>query len=202
MSDLEPVRRSKITGKDEVFDADVISEKGFNKLFVKATSAPDSLGNLFFEHVEDNGNPEMAVNGNSPKEYTIAPHAAYDRVVKGLAFHCLDGGMKLENFLGKNSAISNGILIEIKSEDQIFQFPLIKTTQEFDAHFAWGEGRSFDLVFGSGGDSLVTRYGQDSPFIIKAQGTYVIDDYIKVTIQDNLSTINSIRMLAFGSLDI
>lgn len=205
MADIEEQKQSetvRIVGRDESFAADVIQEDGENKLLVKSSNVPQPIGNLFFEYAADSSNIDMNVNGSgTPVEFFILAHPTLDKVVESLVFEALDGGIKIDTFLGQNSELANGILIEVKSSDEVFVFRPITKTQEFDSLFSFGSGRSFELIFASGNDSLVARFGSATPFVLKPVGTYATDDYIKVTIQDNISNINRLRFLAVGQLD-
>lgn len=193
----------KLLGRDGNFTADVFEEDGVAKLQVKATSVPDAIGNLFFEHAKNNGSPEMNVNGNGqPVDFVINSDSAADVIVESLAFEAFASNIRVDKFLSINSELSTGIILEIKSNDTTFQFLPITTTQEFDSHFAFGSGRSFQLIFASGSDSMVSRFGPTNPFIIKKTGTFTTDDYIKVTINDNISQISKLNFLAFGSRDL
>lgn len=159
---------------------------------------------LFFEHatVEGGTSIDMNVNGSlaNPEVFTIPAQATESLVVQHLNFEIFDGGIKMDNFLGQNSELNNGILIEVKSQDEVFTFKPIVNTQEFDSHFAFGSGRSFELIIASGTDSLVARFGLNTPLVIKPQGTYATDDYIKVFIRDNLNSVDKIQFLAEGSV--
>ena len=204
MADLSQNNSSQIigiTGGDEQFVADVIEENGAFKLLVKATSVPVSLGDLFFEYAEKAGSNDLNVNGaGTTQEFTIDAHPTQDRIVGSLVFEAFDSGIKIDKFLSLNSSLNNGVLVEIKSEDVVFTFEPIRNTQEFDSLFSFGSGRSYELISASGNDSLVARFGDEIPFIIKSVGTYPTDDYIKVLIQDNLNSINRLRFLAAGKL--
>jgi len=196
------VQTVKITGHDELHNADVVLEDGARKLVVKSTIVPEAVGNLFFKHSFNGTSEDMDVDGSTTTVvFTVEAETNYDLLVYGLAFHSFASGIKIDKFLSLNSELTNGVLVEIKSSNQIFQFLPIKTTQDFDAHFTWGSGRSFELIFASGNDSLVARYGPSSPFVIKKKGTYGAgnDDYIKIHIQDNLSAIARLRFLAVGN---
>lgn len=205
MADLEDLKQSeatRIVGRDENFAADVIQEDGENKLLVKSTNVPQPIGNLFFDYAQNGSNIDMNVNGSgSSIVYEVPPHPTDDKVVSSLVFQAFDGGIKIDKFLGQNVELTNGILIEVKSEDQVFTFRPIKNTQDFDSLFSFGSGRSFELLFASGNDSMVARFGSDVPFILKPTGTFTTDDYIRVTIQDNISNISRLRFLAVGQLD-
>lgn len=195
-----PVR---IAGRTEEFVADVIEEDGISKLMVKSTIFPQILGDRFTLYAENLSSIDMNVNGSStPVEFIINPVAAGDLVVSSLVFQAFAVGIKIDKFLSLNQELSVGVLVEVKSEDFIFQFKPIKNTIEFDSLFAYGSGRSFDLTFASGQDAVVSRFGPTFPFLLKKIGTYATDDYVKVIIQDNISSINRFRFLAEGSIDL
>jgi hypothetical protein len=194
---------TKITGGDEQFVADVIEEDGLKKLLTKSSVVPIILGNRFTRFALDGGSDQMNVNGSgTPVEFFINADPSGDLVVNSLIFEAFDSGIRTDRFLGLNSGLTNGVVVEVKSQDTVFQFAPINFTIEFDSVFANGSGRSFEIIIASGNDSLVARFGPSSPFIIAQQGTYGTDDYIKVIIQDNLSAIASLRFIAEGSLDI
>lgn len=206
MADINETQQTeiiRITGRDESFPVDSIQEDGVNKLWTKSTIVPEAIGNLYFQHAENNGSQDMAVNGSgSPVEFIVPADPNYDLLIEGLLFEAFASGIKIDKFLSLNTSLTNGLLIEVKSEDTIFQFLSIATTQEFDSHFSWGDGRSFELIFASGNDSMVARYGVSTPFLIKQQGSYATDDYIKVIVRDNLSQINYLKFLVAGKKDI
>ena len=207
MADLpsnEASSPSRIVGSDELYAVDVFREDGINKLMVKSTIFPQILGDRFTIYAEENGGSnEMDVNGsNTSVDFIINATALGDLVVSSLVFQAFDGGIKIDKFLGLNSFLSNGVLIEVKSEDVVFRFLPITNTIEFDSLFAFGSGRSFELISASGNDSMVSRFGPELPFLIKTPGTYATDDYIKVIVQDDLRSVARLRFLAEGSVDL
>ena len=200
LTEKEASGATKIVGGDEAFEADVFQDKdGFNKLFVKSSVVSVPLGNLFFLKALLAGSPRLNVNGSNPKEFLINAEVGFSLFVDSLLFSGLDGGIRVDKFLGKGSILNNGVIVEVKSEDTLFQFLPIKITQQFDSHFAFGPGRSFELISASGDDSVVSRFGPRSPFLLAPVGTYATDDYIKVIIQDNLSSVSNLEFLAKGS---
>lgn len=206
MADLpsnEASSPNRIVGQDELYATDVIREDGINKLMVKSTIFPQILGDRFTLYAENLSSIDMNVNGSStPVEFIINPIAAADLVVSSLVFQAFDGGIKIDKFLSLNQELTAGVLVEVKSEDFIFQFKPIRNTIEFDSLFAYGSGRSFDLTFASGQDAIVSRFGPTFPFLLKKTGTYATDDYVKVIIQDNLNSVSRFRFLAEGSIDL
>jgi hypothetical protein len=193
----------QIVGGDEQYSADVVLEKGFKKLYVKATSAPQVLGNLSFTPAKNGINDNMAVNGAVTQvEFIIPPFADADYVINSLTIECFAGNVRMDRFLDLNTELTNGLLIEVRSEGTIFQFLPLKRTGEMDSLFSVGDGGDFNIVASSSGTFISAKFGPASPFIIKKQGTYPTDDYIKFIVRDNLSSIQRIRAISFGAKDI
>ena len=163
-----------------------------------------SLSDLYIQEVTDDGTPtgstDLRVAGATvlnPSTFFIATVIEKDLFVEELIFDAQGNGIKFGNFLSQNSALDDPILIEIKSDDTITQFPPIYTTEDFKNVWAAlsGTGANFQLDVQAGSDEMVAILKFDNPFIIRATGTFSIDDYVKVTIQDN--TAQSVARLKF-----
>jgi hypothetical protein len=206
LADLDFLERSspvQITGGDELISADVVFEKGFNKLYVKATAAPQVLGNLVFITAKNGINESLSVNGAvTPVDFTIPALIDADYIVTSITLECFAGNVRMDRFLDLNSELANGLLIEVQSEGVVFQFLPIKRTGELDSLFSVGEASDFNIVAASSGTFVSAKFGPSSPFIIKKQGTYPTDDYIKFIVRDNLSAISRIRAISFGAKDL
>jgi hypothetical protein len=193
----------QIVGGDEAHAADVVLEKGFRKLYVKATAAPQILGNLAFISAKNGINETMSVNGAVTNVvFTIPAFADADYIINSLTIECFAGNVRMDRFLDLNSELTNGILIEVRSENTVFQFLPIKRTGELDSLFSVGDGGDFNVIAASSGTFVSAKFGPASPFILKKQGTYGTDDYIKFIIRDNLSSIQRIRAISFGAKDL
>jgi hypothetical protein len=208
LADISESKQSEVirlTGGGEQFVADVIQEKGINKLWVKATVAPQILGNLLFEYVKNGGSDTMKVNGSlaTPVVFEYKNLTSDDLLVNSLQIEGECGSPSAAGFLG-GSALTNGLLIEIKSEDSIFQFLPIKKNYEFDSLFAKGVGANFLIYQGTGADYVGAKFGPDSPFYIRKTGTFASDDYVRVYVRDNLSgsAVTSLKLLVFGAYDV
>lgn len=206
MADLSFKQASQpvqIVGGDETFSADVVRENNFNKLYVKATAAPQILGNLSFVTAKNGINESLSVNGSvAPVEFTIPAFADVDYIITSLTIECFAGNVRMDRFLDLNSELTNGLIIEVRSEDSVFQFLPIKRTGELDSLFSLGDGGDFNIVASSSGTFVSAKFGPASPFILRKQGTYPTDDYIKFIVRDNLSSIQRIRGISFGAKDI
>lgn len=142
---------------------------------------------------------DLNVNGeNTPVVFTFPMDTLNDIFINEIKFYGRDNGIQFQNFLGQNSALTNGILVEIKTNNNIIQLPPIRTTDDFDDVFSFG-GSNFDVYFASGDDKFTARF-LASAFPLRRAGTFGTgnDDYIKITIQDNLNTINYLQCVVSG----
>lgn len=185
---------TRITNSTGSLVVDVIQESGVNKLQVKASIVPD-LGQLFQNKALNGASSDLAVNGSvTPVIFNILADPTRDKLVDFCALYFLDNGIKVEKFLGENSPLTNGILISIQSDGQMFEFFPIKRTVDLDVIFSTD---SFNLVFSAGGDYVAARFKPSVPFVLKS-GT---SDYIRVTIRDNLNSVIEGEFLCDGTFD-
>jgi hypothetical protein len=194
-----PIVRSVLAGKSLTTGQfeNITTQDG--RIRVEAINVAAPLDERFREFAKDGSSIDMNVDGSTtPVDFFVNADTTDDLNIDFLSFQAFDSGIKIDNFLGMNSPITNGVVIEIKSNDKLFTFQPIRNTTEFNSLFAFGPGRAFDLVFASGNDSMVSIFGPSSPFVLKKQGTFGTDDYIKVTIQDDIDTVARLRMLAGG----
>ena len=147
----------------------------------------------------DPANIEMAINGGGGTEFTFPMDALDDYFISEVRFFGLANGIQFTKFLGLNQALSNGIEVEIKTNNQILTLPLIKTTEDFADKFAFGGGDNFQLYIQSGADKFLASFIAAS-FPLRRVGTYGAgnDDYIKIRINDNLSSIIELQAAVVG----
>lgn len=187
-----------ITGRTGL-QADVFADgDGTNRLQTRSSVVPESLGDLFFIQASNGGSVEMAVNG-AGASVTFRVDAetgvnAKDLIIREMRFHGFDNGIKTTNFMGLNSALSNGIQVNIISDGITTTFLPIKITADFDAHFAFGDGGKFEIIVSAGGDYVTATFSPRSPFILKKDTA----DHVEVIIQDNLSQVSTLELVTFG----
>lgn len=149
-----------------------------------------------------NGSPgviDLNVNGSgTPQVFTFPMDALDDLFITEIKFYGRDNGIQFSNFLGNNGSLTNGILVEIKTDNNMIQLPPIRTTDDFDDVFSFG-GSNFDVYFASGDDKFSARF-LSSAFPLRRTGTFGVgnDDYIRITIRDNLTNINYLRCIVSG----
>ena len=163
------------------------------------------LDDLFIKNATLDGDGttvSMRVDGSvTPKDFLIPAEASTDIFIEELRFYGNGNGIKLRNFLSKNSALSTGIEITIKSDDTTTTLPILKSTEDFKNKFAFGQGAGgFALDVEAGGDGFLAVYSFNNPFIMRVQGTFTPqDDFIRIRIQDDLSSgLNSFQFIAKG----
>ena len=79
----------------------------------------------------------MTVDGSiKPVVFEIPASATTDLFIEDLIFDGQGSGIKFGNFISKNSALTNGLEIEIKSDNVVTTFPMIFTTEDFKNKWA------------------------------------------------------------------
>jgi len=115
MADLSNTQRSsvtRITGKDELFNVDVIKGiDGIDRMSVDASTAPRSVQGLFVSLFENNGSSSLNINGSGTPIVFEIPLAPQDRVVSSFSFFGRDSGIKFSQFLAQNQTLQNGVLV-------------------------------------------------------------------------------------------
>ena len=175
-------------------------------------AVPGAAGDLFLQNATDNGEPipdqggtgsaDLRVIGtlNTPNEFFIPSDAVEDIFITELRFYGGGNGIKYGNFLSKNSPITNGIVVEIVSDEEVLDFIPIRTTEDFKNKWALGSGDNFKLDVQAGGDQFLAVIIFENPFPLRKAGTFQSgDDKIRVFIRDNLNSgMNELEFLAFG----
>ncbi len=154
------------------------------------------LSDLFIEAATEDGlgiNQDMGVNGSgTPVEFLINASITTDLFIEELRIFGQGNGIQFKNWLAGNQALSNGLAIEIQSDNITTTLPLLKSTADIKNKFSFGQGATgFALDIASGRDDVIGVFTFANPFIIRVAGTFSTDDHIKITVQDNLSSTQS-----------
>lgn len=151
-----------------------------------------ALSDLFVKEALYNGSADMRVVGSlvTPRLFRIEAAPLKDVYIDTLIWHGAANGIKFGQFMGKNVLLTNGCQLTIKSDDIITTLPIIKSTEDFKNDFAAlsGDGANFRVDIQSGRDEMLAILKFVNPFIIKAAGTFTPDDYIQVSIKDDLTS--------------
>lgn len=162
----------------------------------------DELIELFAE--DGGGSNDLTINGSgTPVEFTIDAEAAGGRVrvIEAIKVYGSDGNIKVgnSNFLGLNSPISNGLEIQVTKDSTTTVFRNVKTTSDFLARLSSSPSNSL-IIPSSGVDYINCTFDLVSRNIqLKLEpGT---TDQIKIIVQDNLSSVNELFLVAEGFLE-
>jgi len=160
----------------------LVSAKELSDLFIGQASL-DGLGVI----------TDMGVNGSgTPQEFIIPASANTDLFIEELRIFGQGNGLQFKNWLAGNQPLSNGLAIQIQSDNIITTLPMLKTTADIKNKFAFGQGATgFALDIASGRDDVIGVFTFANPFILRVQGTFTTDDHVKITINDNITSTQS-----------
>lgn len=141
---------------------------------------------------------DLNVDGTVNQVFTFPMDSLDDLFITEIKFYGRDNGIQFSNFLGQNGSLTNGILVEIKTDNNLVTLPPIKTTDDFDDVFSFG-GSNFDIYFASGDDKFTARF-LSSAFPLRRSGTFGAgnDDFIRITIRDNLTNVSYLQSIVEG----
>lgn len=147
---------------------------------------------------------QMAVNGQvTPQVYEKVsnPDGESDVIIDALKFICSDGNMKVQSgtFLGNNQALTSPILVElIRDGIAIFSTEIFNTPDLLGGFSSTASDNK--IINQAGGDYLESTFS-----LIDSNLAFVLrngkNDAVRVTIQDNLTAIDSIKVQLTGSED-
>mgnify|MGYP003641032423 CR=1 FL=1 len=163
------------------------------------TAGEGDVTGRIIETFKNNGSDDLQVNGsNTPVSFRVEASAISERFINTIRFEALGNGIQFTNFISKNGALTNGVLLTIRSRDSQITFPAILTTEDFGSFFSRGPS-DYDVYDVSGTDYFRATLTFAAPFQLYKQGTFATDDFLEVVIQDNLSTgLTQFKAIAFG----
>lgn len=190
---------NKLVGRS-LLEVDVEFVDGKNRLLTSSSTTASSVDKQFQQFALNGSSSSMVVDGSvTPVTFTIPADPTLETVILGLRFFGQDNGIKNGQFLGINSSLTNGISLSIKSNDQSASLIAtnIKNTEDFK-HLFVSSASNWDLDIQSGRDDFTAIRELSNPIILKPQGTFGTDDFVSVTINDNLTSIISLEFLVEG----
>lgn len=193
-ADSEPHMKTKLCGPDETHCTDVADFSGVKRARVEtilsgsAVTIPGGIGDRHYAYLLKSGSADLRVNGSgTPQVFETGPDGTKDIYVEQM--RCFGGcsNFKYEQFFCKNAALTNGVGIEIRSENSVLTFEPLKVTEDWKNVFSYPRSDSFRIDIQSGGDQFMAIFQPTAPFPLKKTGTYGTDDYVKITINDDLT---------------
>lgn len=162
---------------------------------------PGAIADQFQVHaINDVYGKDMTVDGSAtPVNFRVACDNDSEQWITSLRFWAADNGIKFGQFLAINMPLSNGINVEIRSGNTVRTYlaEVIRVTEDFQAHFS-SPINLFSIHVQAGRDLIVAEVNIQNPFVLEPCGTHAENDYIQVTISDNLTSILDLEFLVFG----
>lgn len=203
MADIDETQQSEVvrlTGRNEDLQVDIVDEgDGINRIAVTSKTAPAPLGTNFITNVTNGGSADLTINGSGTPVIFELSSTTQDRLISVIRFYGRDTSFDFDDFLGQASSLTNGILIEIKSEDVVTTFPAIQTSDDFRNKFSGNIGWYWNT--NSSPNTFSAEFRPRAPFFIRQTGTYSPDDYIRVIIRDNLTSTQYLECIVEGTLE-
>jgi hypothetical protein len=144
-----------------------------------------------------------AVNGTliSPIVFSFYAVPNFDYIVTDIIVIGIDSGIKINRWIGANSALTNGCVLEIKHDDELTIPEPFLRTRDLAAYATLG---GFDLFVEAGGD-MVKSIRQYKPLLVlREKGTFGTlpgaDDHISWTVRDSHAGIDEITVELRGFL--
>jgi hypothetical protein len=172
-------------------------------VFIRS-SDPQAIVREKLKEVGNPSNDDMAVNGlGSPAVFELAsnPDGGADIIVDSLKFYGTDTNIKVQDgaFLGINSALSNGIIIELIRDGSPIFTEVLSNTPDMLGLFS-SSASDNKVINQSGGDYFESTFSlvdKNLAFVLRNGET----DAVRVTIQDNLTSLDTLHLLVDGSED-
>ena len=163
------------------------------------TATPGAVADLFLDHAVNAGSTDLRVNGSvTPVVFSVPISATKTIFVQELRLYGNGNGIKFGQFLSQNASLTNGLLVEVKSDNMSQMLATLKSTDDIKHLFAFGGG-TFDIDVQAGRDDFMATWAFGQPFPLKKTGTYSPDDYLRITVRDNLAAgLLDLRFVAFG----
>lgn len=192
-------RRGKVVGLSRSEDD---PRYGILGISGEVAARSGDIGGLYVNTLKRLGSANLLVNGSvTPQVFEIPMSATDDVFIREIRIYGKGNGVKFGQFLAQNVILPNGLLIEIKTDNEVVSLPTLKTTEDLKDKFAFGSGDNFQLYIQAGGDSFLAVFISASPFPLRKAGSFGagFDDYLRLTVRDNLTTVaQTLECLVFG----
>lgn len=153
---------------------------------------------VFNSPLKNGGSNNLAVNGSvTPQVFSYSPTAARDVRIDDICVivettNALSFGNK---FIDTTIAtLTNGLLLEVKANDESYTWATIKRTRDF-VEITKSDG--MDMVTGSPNFARFCLW-LPSSLILSKQGTFSGDDYLRVTVRDDLRALTYMEVFFQG----
>ena len=193
---LITTNRTILTGANGDTDA-IVSSEGRLATDAIATTSPIPAYNVIYipAYLTNSASPSLLVNGVTvPVAFSWSPADSDIWYLTNIMAVMIDNGaLDPSKFGAITGGLTNGILVEIKSNGTVYTICTLKNNTDLALLFGGGGGGSSDGGLISSGDGF-----WDSKDVFLGIQTFHIPikldaslgDYVKVTVRDNLTSLN------------
>lgn len=143
-------------------------------------------------------NLKVSGTAGSPIDFTIPADPTEVKFITSITIGAIGNGIQFNKFLSQNSALTNGIQLQFKTNDVTVRRGPYRLTEDLADLFA-GNPDNFALYIQSGRDKLTAKRDFTIPVELRPQGEFSTDDYLRLRIRDNLTKgITTIRAVVDG----
>lgn len=142
----------------------------------------------------------LLVDGSStPVDFEKQADATDVEFISSVIISASGNGIKYGQFLSKaGGGLTNGLQISFKSKDVSIVRAFLKTTDDLDDLHAEDPDNS-RLDVQAGGDKYIAVLSFGVPLELRPQGEFVTDDFLKITVNDDLTSgISELRAIVNG----
>lgn len=174
-----------------------MADNTYNDLTLGVTTEPaviDFGSSAFRQLTNGGGATQINVNGSvTPVVFEFGPanfnDPTKDAEVREVKIIFEDNSFRDNGFMSINGGLTNGILIEIKSNNNMFTFLPLRFNRHFYSRFAFGAGSRVDILQGNNATVLAASFLNS--IVLREAGAFGPgnDDYIRLTVRDNLTAI-------------
>lgn len=143
---------------------------------------PDKPNNILRAFLDNNGNDDLRVDGSTaPVEFNLTPDPIKDIRINELRFIMSISQVKFNgDSFGSRRALTNGISIEVQSDQSYTLLANIRINEEFLSFNAPGN----IVLMGSGSEDVVISGLNLAGAVVLRAGS---GDFVKVTVRDDLT---------------
>ena len=190
ISDNKIVRRNKITGLARDPADDRQGQLGVQGSVTQSAGDVTNRFQTLFDSINVNGS-------GTPVNFTVSADPTEVKFISSVTIAGRDNGIQFSNFMGINNELSTGIIVSFKSNDITVVRAAVKSTDDLlDLHAE--DPDNFVVFFASGEDKLTAELKFDPALELRPQNEFAVDDYITVTVNDNLTSVNQLRLIING----
>lgn len=179
-------------------DADKADFETNFKPFANKTQTPAGVSKVVNAALKNGSSSNMAVNGSvTPQVFVYSTPNNFSAEVSVLSLLLeTNNSVAFGNKFVDNTiaTLTNGLLLEIKSDDVEFTLQNCKRTRDL---VELTEGGKFDIVLGTPNFFRVQLW-LPSKLKLCRQGTHPTDDFIRATVRDNLSGLQFMEIFLQG----